>query len=83
MGNNKNFLAQIEAMENFYIHSMENYFLFLSEKYSEIDQDKEYSIDEIKDFFGRHSDLYETWWLDWYWEAIYVLKEYIRQNQIV
>lgn len=60
MGNNKILLAQIEAMENFYIHSMRINHAFLSEKFSEINKDMTYSDEEIKEFFVKHPDLYES-----------------------
>jgi len=76
--NNKNKLInQIKAMEDHYFHSMDIYHTVLSEKFEEIDQSKAYSTNEIKDFFSRNSDLYETWWLDWYLEAIWALKSFV------
>jgi len=72
-------LSQIESMENQYLHSMRTYHALLSEKFNEIDLDKEYSDLEIMEFFNKNSDLYETWWLKWYQEAIWVFKNCIEQ----
>ena len=78
--NTKNILlSQIKSMENHYIHLMEMYHAVLSEKSKEIDQNKIYTINELKDFFKNHPELYYTWWLDWYSEAIWVLKNLVKK----
>jgi len=76
MNNKEKILSQVELMEDRYLHSMRVYYAFLSEKFEEIDSDKNCSDLEMMEFFKRNNGLYETWWLDWYQEAIWVFKSY-------